>query len=172
MNGLRELFQRAAAKTGEEIYSKVCKVTDVDSGARTIDVEPVDGGAPILGVRLQASEGLDDGIYIEPAKDSFCIVTFLGDDKAFASAFDTIEKIELGGSSNGRVVNISDLATQVDKIVLRMDALAAGIAAIPGVTAADVKAALLAAWPDTSWATTGGKPDISDSAIGNEKVEH
>lgn len=79
----------------EEIYSIIAKVVNVDTDARTIDVSPVNGDAPIIDVKLQASENSTDGVVVFPGVGSFVIVTFIDDVKAFVSATDVLDSIVL-----------------------------------------------------------------------------
>ncbi len=60
-----------------EIYCKVCTVDAVDEDARTIDCTPLDEGAPLLGVNLQADQSQEVGVVQFPVKDSYVVVGFL-----------------------------------------------------------------------------------------------
>ena len=56
MSNIKDLI-RELAKGDGEAYSLVCTVDSVDKEARTVDCTPVDEGAPLLGVNLQANQG-------------------------------------------------------------------------------------------------------------------
>ncbi|WP_299354705.1 hypothetical protein [uncultured Porphyromonas sp.] len=53
---------------------KVCEVTSLDRGTRTIDCQPLDETAPILGASLQADSGGTQGMTLYPKVGSLVIV--------------------------------------------------------------------------------------------------
>ena len=65
------------AMSGAELYCKVCTVDAVDEDARTIDCTPIDEGAPLLGVNLQADQEQEVGVVQFPAEGSDVVVAFL-----------------------------------------------------------------------------------------------
>ena len=65
------------AMSGAELYCKVCTVDAVDENARTIDCTPIDEGAPLLGVNLQADQEQEVGVVQFPAEGSDVVVAFL-----------------------------------------------------------------------------------------------
>lgn len=65
------------ATAGAELYCKICSVDAVDEDARTINCTPLDEGAPLLGVNLQADQQQEVGVVQFPAVDSFVVVAFL-----------------------------------------------------------------------------------------------
>lgn len=65
------------AMSGAELYCKVCTVDAVDEDARTIDCTPIDEGAPLLGVNLQADQEQEVGVVQLPAEGSDVVVAFL-----------------------------------------------------------------------------------------------
>ena len=65
------------AQSGAEIYNKICVVDSVDEDARTIECTPIDEGAPLLGVNLQANQEQEDGIVSFPAVGSYVLVGFI-----------------------------------------------------------------------------------------------
>lgn len=79
-------------KSGEELYAKVCEVTAIEAGAKTIDVSPVDGTAEIFGVPLQAdSEG--GGLVFFPKVGSKVVVAFTSKHTAVAVGFGEVDGI-------------------------------------------------------------------------------
>lgn len=85
---IRTLSQRA-----DEVYSVVGKVTEVDQAARTCSVEPLNGDAELLDVRLQAEQSSDVGPVAIPAVGSWVVVTFLSKETAYVAQFSQVEKV-------------------------------------------------------------------------------
>jgi hypothetical protein len=73
-------------------FGVLCKVMAVDDAAITIDVEPVNGDAPLFDVRLQANFE-QNGVVWFPKAGSLVIVSVLEDGAPFVSMFSEIEKI-------------------------------------------------------------------------------
>lgn len=68
---------RRLALRGCEMYLAVCTVDAVDEEARTIDCTPIDEGAQLLGVNLQANQGEKVGVVSLPAIGSEVVVGFI-----------------------------------------------------------------------------------------------
>lgn len=68
---------KAIARQGLEIYLRVCTVDKVDDKKRTVDCTPIDEGAPILGVNLQADQSQNIGVVSFPAEGSDVLVGFI-----------------------------------------------------------------------------------------------
>lgn len=68
---------RRLALSGCEMYLTVCTVDAVDEEARTVDCTPIDEGAQILGVNLQANQNETVGIVALPAVGSEVVVGFI-----------------------------------------------------------------------------------------------
>lgn len=68
---------RQLALRGCEMYLSVCTVDAVDEEARTIDCTPIDEGAQLLGVNLQANQSEKVGIVSLPAVGSEVVVGFI-----------------------------------------------------------------------------------------------
>lgn len=68
---------RRLALSGCEMYLTVCTVDAVDEEARTIDCTPIDEGAQLLGVNLQANQSEKVGIVSLPAVGSEVVVGFI-----------------------------------------------------------------------------------------------
>ncbi len=100
MADIREIIQKIADK-GEEIYSQVCVVKEVypknstsEPADRTCDLDPINGGAPILGVKLQAEITSDLGFVLLPRKGSYVVATFLNKHSAYISLCSELDRIE------------------------------------------------------------------------------
>ena len=70
---------RLMAQNGTEMYNKICVVDSVDEDMRTIECTPIDEGAPLLGVNLQANQEQEDGVVSFPAVGSYVLVGFSED---------------------------------------------------------------------------------------------
>lgn len=68
---------KSIARQGLEIYLRVCTVDEVYEDSRTIDCTPIDEGAPILGVNIQADQSMEVGVVSFPAKGSDVLVGFI-----------------------------------------------------------------------------------------------
>ena len=73
---------RQLAKTDGETVALVCTVDAIDRVARTIDCTPLNEGAPLLGVNLQANQEVDFGLCLFPEKGSYVVVGFVADGAA------------------------------------------------------------------------------------------
>lgn len=81
MADLRNIIRELAKPDGETV-ALVCTVDAVDEKARTIDCTPLNEGAPLLGVNLQANQGADYGFWLYPEVGSFVIIGFMADGAA------------------------------------------------------------------------------------------
>lgn len=95
MDNIKDAIRKLAQQDGET-FALVCTVDAVDKKARTIDCTPVNEGAPLLGVNLQANQGSDFGLVIYPEKGAFVVVGFMADGAAgLMLATDKIESAEM-----------------------------------------------------------------------------
>ena len=95
MDNIKDTIRKLAQQDGETV-ALVCTVDAVDKKARTIDCTPVNEGAPLLGVNLQANQGSDFGLVIYPEKGAFVVVGFMADGAAgLMLATDKIESAEM-----------------------------------------------------------------------------
>ncbi len=76
MNGLGNIIKELA-KQGSSATMLVGTVSAVDKTARTVDVEPINEDAPILGVNLQANQEATLGMVQFPREGSFVVVAML-----------------------------------------------------------------------------------------------
>lgn len=122
MADLRNIIRQLAQPDGETV-ALVCTVDTVDKTARTIDCSPINEGAPLLGVNLQANQGADYGICLFPEVGSYVIVGFVAD--GAAGVVLTTEKIEsaevvIGDASavidaEGLRIDVGDMSAHIDK---------------------------------------------------------
>ncbi|CCZ13764.1 putative uncharacterized protein [Prevotella sp. CAG:487] len=95
MSNIKDLI-RELAKGDGEAYSLVCTVDSVDKEARTVDCTPVDEGAPLLGVNLQANQGSSFGVVSFPRVGSYVVVGFVsGGSAGVVLLTDDIESVEV-----------------------------------------------------------------------------
>lgn len=90
---IKDAIQRLAARSNEQVYSVVGRVTEVDEALRVCSVEPLNGDAMLYDVRLQAVQEAVDGLVIVPSVDSWVVVTFLGDNDGYVAATSTVSKV-------------------------------------------------------------------------------
>ena len=92
---VRDIIRQLAQPDGETV-AMVCTVDAVDKTARTIDCTPLNEGAPLLGVNLQANQGSDFGVCLFPEVGSFVVVGFVADGAAGVMlSTDKIESAEI-----------------------------------------------------------------------------
>lgn len=111
---------RQMAAAGLELYGKVCTVDAVDEDARTVDCTPIDEGAPLLGVNLQANQESEDGIVLFPAVGSYVVVSFLEPSVAVVVLTEKVDKtvLKIGKTTaqlvDGQIdVSVQDITAQV-----------------------------------------------------------
>lgn len=105
-------YIKTLAATTDEVYSLVCKVSSVDRPARTCDVAPLNGGADLFGVRLQAEQGGNFGAVLFPKVGSWVIITFLGKNDAYVAATSEVETAELRVANQTMRLEASGLSLQ------------------------------------------------------------
>ncbi len=84
---------RLMAQKGTEMYNKICVVDSVDEDMRTIECTPIDEGAPLLGVNLQANQEQEDGVVSFPAVGSYVLVGFISPSVATVLMMSEVTKI-------------------------------------------------------------------------------
>jgi len=97
-----------------EIYSKIGVITNIDKALNTCDVAPLDGEAEILDVKLIATES-QTGLIQYPFEGSSVIITFIDKDTAFLSMCTDIEEVIYHDGSNGGLININTLISELNK---------------------------------------------------------
>lgn len=113
------------ALAGSEMYLTVCTVDSVDEKARTIDCTPINEGAQILGVNLQADQSGEVGVVSFPAVGSYVVVGFINPAVAVVVLTTEISKIMLKiGNTEATVEDNSVvLKTQKGSVTLTADNL-------------------------------------------------
>lgn len=77
-------------------YLKVCQVTAVDRTARTVDCEPLDESAPLLGCNLQGDQEGEEGLVLFPKVGSIVLVGLVeGADTGAVLLTDELDDLEL-----------------------------------------------------------------------------
>lgn len=95
MNNIADTIRRLA-QGGRQTVSLICTVDAVDKDARTVDCTPLDEGAPLLGVNLQANQGSQFGVIVYPRVGSYVLVGFIAEGEASAVLMtDDIECVEV-----------------------------------------------------------------------------
>lgn len=95
MSNIKDLI-RELAKGDGEAYGLICTVDSVDKEARTVDCTPIDEGAPLLGVNLQANQGSSFGVVSFPRAGSYVVVGFVaGGSAGVVLLTDDIESMEI-----------------------------------------------------------------------------
>ena len=95
MSNIKDLI-RELAKGDGEAYGLICTVDSVDKEARTVDCTPIDEGAPLLGVNLQANQNGKVGVVSYPRVGSYVVVGFVADGSAGVVLLtDNIESVEI-----------------------------------------------------------------------------
>ena len=139
MSNLRTLI-RSLAKDTTGAAVMVCQVTAVDSDRRTVDVQPLDEGAPMLGVGLQANQESTNGLVAIPREGSYVVVAkFSGYEAGVVVLMDDIESVEviigdysikmddqgivLNGGDLGGLVKLTELNNNLNAIKTYVEAL-------------------------------------------------
>lgn len=116
MSDLRNIIRQLAQPDGETV-ALVCTVDAVDKSARTIDCTPINEGAPLLGVNLQANQEADYGFCLFPEKGSFVVVGFVADGAAGVVLLtEKIESAEIVIGDTSAVLDDDGLRIKTEKM--------------------------------------------------------
>ena len=116
MSDLRNIIRQLAQTDGETV-ALVCTVDEVDKTARTIDCTPINEGAPLLGVNLQANQETDYGFCLFPEKGSFVVVGFVADGAAGVVLLtEKIESAEIVIDDTSAVMDADGLRIKTEKM--------------------------------------------------------
>ena len=116
MSDLRNIIRQLAQTDGETV-ALVCTVDEVDKTARTIDCTPINEGAPLLGVNLQANQEADYGFCLFPEKGSFVVVGFVADGAARVVLLtEKIESAEIVIGDTSAVMDADGLRIKTEKM--------------------------------------------------------
>lgn len=127
MSGLKDII-RQLANEGSSASLLVGTVSAVDTEARTVDVEPINEDAPILGVNLQANQGATKGVVLFPRKGSYVAVAMLSGYAAGVVVLtEDVESIEVNINDGTKLVITEDVMSLnvKDGITLDIDDSAA-----------------------------------------------
>lgn len=113
------------ALSGSEMYLSVCTVDAVYEQTRTIECTPINEGAQLLGVNLQADQSGEVGVVSFPAVGSYVVVGFINPAVAVVVLTTEISKIMLKiGNTEATVEDNSVvLKTQKGSVTLTADNL-------------------------------------------------
>lgn len=123
---LREAI-RQMAMSGAELYCKVCTVDAVYEDTRTIDCTPIDEGAPLLGVNLQANQEQEVGLVQFPAEGSDVVVAFLSANVAVVVLTAEVTKTMLAVGNTEAVVEDNSVTLTTEKVSVEVKDKAAKI---------------------------------------------
>lgn len=130
------MIRQLAAQGSNGMGFTVGTVTAVDKTARTVDVEPLNEDAPLLGVNLQANQESTVGVVQIPRKGSFVMVGYVQDgaagmvllcddieeaqvvikDAGTASIVVNEDGIVMNGGSLGGMVKVEDITKRLNLI--------------------------------------------------------
>lgn len=121
MSDLRNVIRLLAQPDGETV-ALICTVDAVDKTARTIDCSPINEGAPLLGVNLQANQGIDFGLCLFPEVGSYVVVGFVADGAAGVVLLtEKIESAEIVIGDTSAVVDVDGFRVDVGEISAHLD---------------------------------------------------
>ena len=116
MTDLRNIIRQLAQPDGETI-ALVCTVDAVDKSARTVDCSPINEGAPLLGVNLQANQEADYGFCLFPEIGSFVVVGFIADGAAGVVLLtEKIESAEIVIGNTSAVMDADGVRVDTEKM--------------------------------------------------------
>lgn len=101
---MKEIIQRLA-KTGDEIYAKVCEVISVDVEEKTADLKPLDGSATIDDAYLMIDDE-EGGVFVEPKVGSLVAVVFVNKEIAIVVGTSMIKQFR---------IQVEEVVFQIDK---------------------------------------------------------
>ena len=100
MSAIKNIIKQIATE-GSTASLFVGTVSAVDSKARTVDVEPINEDAPVLGVNLQANQESTFGVVAFPKVGSYVVVGFVADGAAGVVLLtDEVESVEVAISGD------------------------------------------------------------------------
>ena len=133
---------RSLAKTDDLLIyeSFLATVSDINTTSMTCTATPIDGGAEMYGVLINADAV--KGFTLIPANNSVVVVTQTSDANGFVSMVSEVQQIYLNGDNNGGLVKIDNLKTQYDAGIAAIKA--ACVAAFTALSGLDAGASLAA----------------------------
>jgi hypothetical protein len=152
------------------MYLRLCLVDGVDELRRTVACTPVDGGAALTDVNLQATESQTAGAVVIPRQGSYVAVGYYDRNNAVVILTDEIDKIAVdaretiifnGGQNNG-MVKVDAMVGWMAKVHSDLQTLKALLMATP--VAGNGAPLALAFNPQTPAPQTGD--------FENDKIKH
>ena len=113
---------RHLALRGCEMYLCACTVDSVDEEARTIDCTPLDEGAQLIGVNLQADQSGEVGVVSFPAVGSDVVVGFINPAVAVVVLTTELTKSVLKIGSSEITVEDNTITLNTDKVKTTLSA--------------------------------------------------
>ena len=177
---IKEIIEQVS-KGDEELYSIVATVDEVDESARTCTCTPINDGAQLFNVTLQAARSASTGLVQIPKVNSQVVVTFLSKDTAFVSLFVEVDKvllncdeITLNDGGNGGLIIIADLISKINALENAHNGLVQSFNLHTHVTTATISASAVVGviTPTTSQNTDIIAPTTTAQDIENTKVTH
>ena len=95
------------------MYAKICQVSAVNAGRKTIDAKPVDNTAEIFDIPLQA-DSAGGGIVLYPKTGSMIALVFTSKTTAIAIGYSEIERIGIKGDKLNAVINLVEGTIELD----------------------------------------------------------
>ncbi len=169
MSGISEILKKTAREAVQLTIVR-CVVTAVDNDSQTCDVEPLNGDAPILGVKLKAREDSEpDGIVVFPTVGSDVVVGFSegNDVDAFVLVFSDFDQMVIDGGENEGIVKLPVLRDEIAKINNFLIQIKQGFTSwvpVPNDGGAALKGIMTSALGNVQTA------DLSQA--GNDKIKH
>ena len=113
------------ALSGTEMYLTVCTVDSVDEEKRTIECTPIDEGAQLLGVNLQADQSQTVGVVSFQAVGSDVLVGFINPAVAVVLLTTEITKsvLTIGGTEITVEDNVVSIVTEKGSVNMSGDTL-------------------------------------------------
>jgi len=183
-NTIRDLIIYLIKEQVNVFYPLFCTVDSVDINKKSCDVTPINGDAPILGVKLMAESDPGKGMFLIPKEGSAVIVNMLDKDNACVVMYSELEKIvvETGDQKiemqNGSIVfnggNFNGLV-KVLELTQKLNAIESDINTLKNVFTTwvpvpnDGGAALKTA--ATAWSISTLTP-TTQTDIENQKIKH
>lgn len=189
MNNIADIIRNIASTGRDDSPLIVCTVDSVDTTRRTIDCTPLDEGAPLLDVNLQANQESKVGVVQFPRKGSMVIVAMNTIGQAAVVLAEDVETIAINiadsttvditedgivmnGGELGGMIKIQELTDKVNELVDKFNnhthIVNAGIAlSVETNTGTGTTTAT-----GTTQAPSDKAPTLNKSDYENEKVKH
>ena len=118
---IREILEEFVANQidRENFYSIIGKAINVDSDARTCDLEPIEDEAPRAGIRLQSVIGESKGFVLIPKEGSFIVASFFDRTTGFVSLTSEIEKIHFEAGGEDLKLILNDLIKEIKNAIIQ-----------------------------------------------------